>query len=230
MKKIFLFIFSFILIFFVSCKNIEEVEVSHDKIDLQIAYSLQKMDKNYTTETLKAMSVILRNNILINENSSSDIEENISQKYIDIAQSTNKYVLKNKNDDLIELSFESNENYTWQKNIKKSELLEFALENGISLTSISSIEPVSENEKIIGLKIGKKYFDYQTLAKQFNLQSNQITNISSQKDEIIICGKNKGFYGFFNIENSEKLSKNNQNYKEILTENFKDLKLEKYHC
>lgn len=230
MKKIFLFIFSFIMIFCVSCKNIEEVEVSHDKIDLQIAYLLQKMDENYTNETLKAISVVLRNNTIINNNSSSDFEEDINQKYKDIAQSTNNLVLKNENDDLIELSFKNNENYTWQKNIKKSELLEFALKNNISLSSISSVEPVSENEKIVGLKIGKKYFDYQTLAKHFDLQSNQITNISSQKDEILISGKNKGFYGYFDTQKSENLSKNNKNYKEILAEIFESLKLENYHC
>lgn len=217
------------MIFCVSCKNIEKVEVNHDKINMQIAYSLQKMDENYSDETLKAISVVLRNNILIN-NSDFDNQENIDEKYIAIAESTNNYVLKNDNDELIELSFENNENYTWQKNIKKSELLEFALKNNISLTNISSFEPVYENEKIIGIKLGKKYFDYQTLAKEFNLQSNQITNISSQKNEFLITGKNKGFYGFFDVKKSEKLSKNNLNFKDILSEIFSDLNLKKISC
>lgn len=218
------------MIFCVSCKNIEEVKVNYDEIDLQVAYSLQKLDENYTTETLKAMSVVLRNNILINNNSDFNKDVNLDQKYIDIAQLTNNLVLKNNDNDLIELSFENNENYTWQKNIKKSELLEFALKNNVSLASISSIEPISENEKIVGLKIGKKYFDYKSLAKEFNLQSNQIINISSQKDEILVTGKNKGLYGYFNAQKSENLSKNNKNYKEILTEIFDNLKLENYQC
>lgn len=230
MKKIFLFIFSLMMIFCVSCKNIEEVEVSYDEINMQIAYSLQKMDENYTTETLKAMSVVLRNNILINNNSDFDKDVNLDQKYIDIAQLTNNLILKNNDNDLIELSFENNENYTWQKNIKKSELLEFALNNNVSLASISSIEQVNDNGKIVGLKIGKKYFDYQSLAKEFDLQSNEIINISSQKDEILVTGKNKGFYGYFNTQKSEKLSKNNKNYKEILTEIFDNLKLQNYQC
>lgn len=230
MKKIICFISILSIFIFVGCKNIEINEVKQDDLTIQIASKLQNLDNNYNEETLKAMSVVLRNNILINNEKYEAKQEKIEEKYLLIAESTKNLVLKNDNNDIIEISFENNENYTWQKNIKKSEILEFALKNKISLANISSVEPVTENDKVIGLKIGKKFIDYKQLADEFCLQSNQITNISSNKSEIIITGKNKGFYNYFDIYKAEKLSNNNYNFKEILADFFDNLFLKNFEC
>ena len=137
-------------------------------------------------------------------------------------KSTDYKQLKNKNGSLVKISFEDSPDYTWQKNIKKSDILEFALKNNVSLTSLSNIEPVMENEKIIALKIGNKSFNYNTLAEHFGLESNIIEKISTNSTEIIIKGKNKGFNNSFDIETSEQLSNNNYNYLEILNIIFSD--------
>ena len=207
---------------FVACSNTHTKPISINELNKQIAIELENLDNNYSDETLKALSVVLRTNLTINKKQSSKTP---TEKYLKIAESTNKKVLKNKNDNLVEISLENNNKYSWQKTIKKSKLLEFAFNNKINLTNLSKIEPILENEKVIGLNIGNKYFEYNLLAKEFGLESNIIENIEDNKKEIIISGKNKGFYSHFDIIKSEQLSNNNYNYEQILNLIFSDLKI-----
>ena len=223
MKKYIIILLSIFLLGFSACSNSPQKTVSKAEINNIVASELQKIDKGYHEETLKALSVILRTNININNDNSYN--QPINDKYLSIANKTNKEVLKNKNNTLIKICFDNNEEYYWQKNIKKSKLLEFALKNKINLTNISVIEPIFENEKIVGINIANKFFDYEQLAKEFGLESNKIESIEKYKTEIIIKGKNKGFSNAFNIEKSEQLSNNNYNYKEILKEFFDDFKI-----
>ena len=72
-------------------------------------------------------------------------------------------ILKTENNNLIEISLIESDEYHWQKTIKKSKILEFALKHKINLTNISDIKPVFENEKVKGINIGGKFFDYQML-------------------------------------------------------------------
>ena len=222
MKNLFLMVLCLFLFGFVACSNTHTKPVSINELNKQIAIELENLDNNYSEETLKALSVVLRNNLTITKNYST---ENPTDKYLKIAESTNKKVLKNKNNNLVEISLENNNEYSWQKTIKKSKLLEFAFNNKINLTNLSNIEPIIENEKVTGINIGNKYFDYELLAKEFGLESNIIENIEDNKKEIIIKGKNKGFCSHFDINKSEQLSNNNHNYEQILNLIFSDLKI-----
>ena len=104
--------------------------------------------------------------------------------------------------------------------------MEFALKNNINLTNLSTIEPIKENDKVIGLKIGNKYFEYEDLANHFGLESNLIENITENKKEIVIKGKNNNLKNYFDIKKSEQLSNDNHNYYDILTIFFDDLFLD----
>lgn len=207
---------------FVACSKTSSNTVSNYDINKSVAAELESIDKNYSEETLKALSIILRTNFSTNN---KQINKQPSQKYLNIANKTSNKVLKNENNNLIEISLDDNEEYSWAKTIKKSKLLEFALKNKISLTSLSNIKPVIQDGKVKSLNIGNKQFDYEILAKEFGLESNVIENIEDNKKEIVIKGKNKGFYSHFDTKKSEQLSNNNQTYEQILKTFFNDLKI-----
>lgn len=222
MKKLILCFCGFMLLFFVSCKNIP-IQDNPPDLENQVAYELMMRDKNYSDETLKAMSVIIRTNLSINSPTKSNF--GASEKYLNLTNQTKGQVLKNNQNNMVEISFENSDNYNWQKTIKKSEILKYALKNNISLTTLSKINPDIKDGVVMGLEIGNKYFNYEELAKEFNLESNIIENITQNKNEIIINGKNKGFNGYFNIEKSEQLSNNNYFYQDILGDFFENLTL-----
>lgn len=212
-------VLSLIMMIFVGCGKLEKQESVN--VDDFVAQELEKIDNNYSDETLKAMSVIIRTNMIV-DNETLNNKTKPSEKYRNLTKATSYKILKDKNNNLIKTSFENSPDYTWQKNIKKSDVLEFALKNNISLTNISNVEPVFENDKIKALKIGNKTFDYSELASQFGLESNNIEKITTNKTEIIVKGKNKGFVNSFDIKTSEQLSNNNHNYLEILNHFFDD--------
>lgn len=222
MKKIILTLLIVLTFSFVACGKLEKTK-QPENLDYSIASKLESMDNNYSDETLKAMAVILRNNLKVKQDYT--FTNNPSEKYLKIVKTTNNKVLRDSNKDLIEISFDNTNEYEWQKVIKKSEILDFALRNNLKLTNLSDIEPVLEDEKVIGLNIANKYFDYYTLAKQFNLSSNNIINIYSNKSDIIINGKGYVFFNHFDIIKSEELSNNNYNYRQILEYFFNDLTL-----
>lgn len=228
MKKYFLVILGFILMFFVACGKLEK-QTNLSNLETMVASELEQINQNspagnLSDETLKALSVTIRTNLKINQ--ASQAKTNASERFVNIAKQTEGQVLKNKNGNLVETSLENNEDYAWQKSIKKSELLEFASKNNISLTSLASTKPVTENGRVVGLRVGGKYFNYETLAKEFNLESNIIEKISENKNEIIINGRNKGFQNHFDLEKSEQLSNDNCNYLQILSEFFSDFNVD----
>lgn len=223
MKKILLIILSILYIGVIGCSNTATKTPQKADVNKMVAIQLEDIDKNYSDETLKALSVVLRTNQKINQEEIAD--KSPSQKYLNIVQNTNNEVLMDKNNNLIEVSLIESDEYHWQKTIKKSKILEFALKHNINLTNISDIEPVIENEKVKGLNIGGKFFDYQMLITEFGLESNTIENIETTKSEVIIKGKNKGVFDNFNIHKSEQLSNDNHNYKDILKIFFNDLKI-----
>lgn len=226
MRKFVILIVCIFAIGLISCSKTPQKNICNDNINNLVAIELEKIDNNYSDETLKALSVIVRTNLIINNVNAEN--KLASEKYQNIANLTKNETLKNNNNNYIEISINQNEEeYHWQKNLKKSKILEFALKNKINLTNISDIDPIIENDKVVGLNIANKYFDYNILAKEFGLESNVIENIENNKSEIIIKGKNKGFYDSFNIKKSEQLSNNNYNYKDILNSFFNDLKINK---
>lgn len=223
MKKILLIILSILYIGLIGCSEPAKKSPLKTDIDKMVAIELENIDKNYSEETLKALSVILRTNQTINSKEIKDLKP--SQKYLEIAQKTKNEFIMDKNNNLIEISLIDNDEYRWQKAIKKSKILEFALKHKINLTNISDIEPFYENKKVKGLRIGGKLFDYQMLITEFGLESNNIEKIETTKTEVIIQGKNKGLFDNFSTHKSEQLSNDNYNYKDILKIFFNDLKI-----
>lgn len=222
-KFIYILLFSILTIFTISCSKETPKATINNNIDNVVAVELEKIDKGYSDETLKAISVILRTNLTINNTLTNN--KPVNEKYLNISKSTRNEYLKNKNNSLIEISFDKNDEYHWQKKIKKSNILEFALKNNVNLTNISDIDPIIENDKVLGINIANKFFNYEVLAKEFDLESNEIESIENGKTEIIIKGKNKGFLDYFDIDKSEQLSNDNYNYKNILNLFFNDLKI-----
>ena len=223
MKKYFIILLSILYIGLIGCSTTTQKLTTKTDINKMVAVQLEDIDKNYSNETLKALSVILRTNQIINNIETT--EKTPSEKYLEIVNTTKNEILKDKNNNLVEISLNNNSEYHWQKNIKKSKILEFALKNKINLTNISDIEPVFENEKVKGINIGGKFFDYQMLITEFGLESNTIENIETTKSEVIIKGKNKGIFDNFDTCKSEQLSNDNHNYKDILKIFFNDLKI-----
>lgn len=222
-------IVSFILsLSIISCGNAKQ-NFSDEKIEKAVALKLQEIDNNYSDETLKALSIILRGNFSF-ENQINIQNINQNSKYENIAKQTKNCVLKNNNGSIIKISLNLQKDYRWLKIIKKNELLEFALKNNINLANLSDIQIEKENDKVLGIKIANKYFDYANLSEEFNLESNLIEDISQTKSEIIIKGKNKGFYDNFDIYKSEELSNNNYNFEQILKYFFNNLKISKKSC
>ncbi len=223
MKKTLLIILSILYIGLIGCSEPAKKSPLKEDLNKIVAIKLEEIDKNYSDETLKALSVILRTNHIINNE--EVVVNNPNPKYLEIAKNTNNEVIKDKNNNLIEISLIESDEYHWQKTIKKSKILEFALKHKINLTNISDIKPVFENEKVKGINIGGKFFDYQMLITEFGLESNTIENIETTKTEVIIKGKNKGDFDNFSTHKSEQLSNDNYNYKDILKTFFNDLKI-----
>ncbi|MBQ7917401.1 MAG: hypothetical protein IJ310_01140 [Clostridia bacterium] len=214
MKKIFS-IFVVLLIFLTSgCSKTTNVSNATNLEDV-VAYELEQIDnsQNLDDETLKSLSVVIRTNTILN-NDFQDKNYNPSKKYKDIVNETKNQTLKiNGNAEFIDIS---TQDYEWKKSIKKNKLLEFAYLNNISLSNLSNIEPIYKEEKIEKLNIAGNSFDYKNLAENFYLESNDITNIETTNKEVVIYGKNKGFYNKFDYNKSKNLSKQGKNYKEIL--------------
>ena len=124
-KFICIFILSLLTVFIISCSNEPQKASINNNINNVVAAELEKIDKGYSDETLKAISVILRTNLTINNVSKKN--QQVNNKYLNISNSTKNELLKNKSNNLIEISFNKNNEYHWQKKIKKSKILEFAL-------------------------------------------------------------------------------------------------------
>lgn len=226
MKKVFLVLICFLFCLTASCgKNLR---VNAQNIENNVALELEKLDNNYSDETLKALSIVLRTNIYLSNQESKEKSKN--EKYLSIAKSTKSKILSDKNNNIVQISLTNNKDYKWQKTIKKSKLLEFALKNGINLTNIKNITPDIYNDRVKGLNIGNKYFEYTKLAEEFKLESDQIENIFDNKTEIVISGSGQGVKNSFDLETSEQLSNNNQFFEEILAYFFEDLKIIYFNC
>lgn len=223
--KRFFSIFIILLIFvFIGCSKTANVSNASNLEDV-VAYELEQLDKeqNLDDETLKSLSVIIRTNHIIN----NDFQNNTfipTDKYKNLTKQTLGQTIKiDGNTEFIDIS---TENYEWKKSIKKDELLEFALINNISLSNLSNIEPIYKNEKLDKINIGGNNFDYKNFANKFDLESNEITNIETNNKEIIIYGKNKGFNEKFDYNKALNLSKNGNNYKEILNNLYENSSIE----
>lgn len=211
-RNIFLIIFCFYLSFlFCSCaKNTEYA--SADNTDLAITKKLEEIENvsMFEDETIKSLACIVESQ----ENIETNIEYSPKDERIyKLVKETRKNPPKNK-DKYKNLSLKKDKE-DWVVVIRKFEILNFLAKNNISLTNISEIEPIfADDGTFESLVIGNNTIEYKTLAEEFGLKSNNITNIETTVSEIKIFGTKNNIV--FDIEEANKLSKEGKNYKEIL--------------
>ncbi len=220
MKKLFCFYLLFLCCFIFCACSSNKQSASADSLDKYVA---SEIEKNYDVsslddETLKALSVVVRTKAK-NKNVNIQKEYNISNKHIlDIVNQTSGLVLKNYEEP--ELT-ENQESKDWCVSIKKYDLLKYLSENNISVSSISSIEPVFSDDKVVtGFIVGGKTILFEDLSNKFNIPSNNIKEISNNLTEIKIFGTTPNQE--FNFEKASQLSKNGMDFKEIINHFYGD--------
>lgn len=218
MKRIIVCFFSFIIFCFCAgCSNSSKT-ASASSLDIAVTEELEQIEniESFDDETIKALSVIIRTK---KKNNFSTSEYSPKNEHIyNIVKSTTGEVLEN-NSSNVNFSYEENDE--WSVEIKKFEVLKYLSKSNISLSNISSLEPVfDENNNLLGLNIGSKFISYEELEKEFNLPSNKITNIENKSSSIVLTGTYDK--SVFNIKKSLELSKNGNNYKAIINHFYGD--------
>lgn len=214
MKKLFCFYLLFLFCFIFCACSTNKQSASADNLDKYVA---SEIEKNYDTsslddETLKALSVIVRTKAK-DENVNTKKEYIISNKHIlDIVNQTSGLVLKNYEEP--ELT-ENQKSKDWCVSIKKYDLLKYLSENNISVSSISSIEPIFSDDKVLtGFIVGGKTISFEDISNKFNIPSNNINEISNNLTEIKILGTTTNQE--FDIEKASQLSKNGLDFQGII--------------
>lgn len=168
------------------------------------------------------------------ENSNNSVSSSASQriaKNFDFAvNKTSNQVLSgfdstknNKNSSLAELPKNiiiatDSKLYTWQKVIKKSELLRFLAKKNISLANISEFKTnTDENSNIISIVIAGKDIDFSEIKSEFDLPSSKISSIKNNISEIFITGSGIDCPNVFDIKVSESLASSGLSYEQILS-------------
>lgn len=249
MKKNLIFILCLFMFVFAGCSKNNDTSFVADKISdqsqtenqttLLVLNELEKIENinNLDDETIKALSVISRTNIL-NNNATFDndliIEKSsYNERLINLINETEDEILSYENNDtkldniLIETKTENN---IWKKEIKKGDILKYLKENNISLANISETEYEINDEGFVeNLIIGGKNISLKTLSKEFGLPSTKIINVENNLSSIIVYGQGKGNELNFNIEESISLAKNGQNYKKILKNRYNNFQIITYN-
>jgi len=167
MKQAFSILICFLVMMFIGCSKNEHASAS--SVDKQIASEIEQIEniESFDTETVKALSVVIRTRIK-NNNSESNIEYTPKNQHIyNIVKSTENETLKETS--LNKLDYISQED--WSIKIKKSEILKFLASKNISLSNISDIIPFYTKDGVFDyLLIGGQKITYQELAENFNLK------------------------------------------------------------
>ena len=227
MKKFFLFLFCFSLIFFVGCEKndnknptadpaVFEAATTEDE-NIIIANKISEIESadSFDNETIKALSVVLRTNLTEDDFKNSS-EEISNSKIYELVSSTSGEILTSENEPIY-INIENEEETAWQKEIKKYKILEYMKENKISLSNISQIEPIkNEYGEVEKLFVGGKEITVSSLADYFELPSENIINIENKKQSVIVFGEGNKNDPNFNIKKSLKLAQKGDDYKKIL--------------
>ena len=208
----------FVLIFVLICCGCSTKTnyTSASTIDEAVCYDLQNTEniETYSDETKKALSVIYRTNHKIKNDYQNQKYTNLNQELLDITKSTSNETLSLKNNTLFEIN---KNNYLWTKKIKKSQLLNFLYKNNISVANISKVSTIIDKENNVSkIDIGGKLIDFDIFSKEFNLESKNIKNIETNKNDFVVYGEGKNNIKNINLETIEGFSKKGINYKKIL--------------
>lgn len=194
----------------------------------QVAYELEKIEgiENFDDETIKALSVILRTNLLKNETLPDLNTTTSNQRLVELASQTDGEILVEENSNSFEPFKITAEEVVWKKEIKKADILKYLKENNISLSNLSNIETEKQSDgRTKTLKVGGKGFDIKELINRFDIPSNNIYNIENKLSSIIIEGKEYGMTKNFVISEAQKEAKEGQNYKKILKNRYNNFNI-----
>ncbi len=229
MKKLnFVLCFIFILFLFSGCTNTKNLDTSANNIDSLVAGQICNISgyKDFNDETIKALSVVIRTNILNNQNNENLSYQNIDEHIMELTNQTKDEILSEINEEIIIQTDKSEKDEIWQTTIKKSNLLEFLSENNISLTNISNIEPIfDENDNLTNISVGGKTLSFEKLKQFFNLKSQKIISVENNLTSITITGKypeNKETFIILDVQKQANLGKD---YKQLLNYFFSGYKL-----
>jgi len=214
-----------------------------------VAYELSNIDINHNLddETLKALSIIIRTNLVNNSSSLNYSNEKVNENqnnfdhYYQIASSTSGKILEtNSNEPILykinsnfnnvdsysnieTLNSNSKDDSNWSLDIKKSKILSYLNKNNISLSNISDITPVfDDNGNLKHLTIGGKDISYSELKREFNIKSAKISNINDNLSYITITGTGLDESDYFDITIANNLAKDNYNFEQLLNHFFND--------
>lgn len=233
-----IFVFALALVFsFSGCSEKEKIVES--SVEAMTLCELEQIDgiENFSDETIKALSVIIRtNNKNDNETNFAYIPNN--KRIEKLVEETNgKILVQKNNEDLNENNIASpifigtlNENNqiknnkldyinsegskTWSVVIKKSAILNYLKKNNISLSNISDIKTNNDNDgKLLSISIGNKEIPYSSLKENFGIKSNKILKIENNLTNIVIYGE---YDESFDIYKAENLSSQGNTYDKIL--------------
>lgn len=212
--------------------NMADISASASNLDLQVLQKIESIEniESFDNETIKALSVVVRTNIINSENykNQTTFEYNPkSERIHSLVSSTSNEVLFN-NESKIDTIYidNNNDNKTWVQEIKKVDILKYMKDNNISLSNISEIETETTEEGFVkNIVIGGKNIDIKKLMKYFQLKSNKITNIKNKKTSFIVEGVGEGNEFNFNINETQKLAKEGQNYKKILKNRYNSFQI-----
>lgn len=236
MKKSLILVFLiFFSILFVACSNGENVPQTLSMED-RVAERVEEVVTGYNVsdETIKALSIIIRTNEQKFPSSTSTLPKD--ERIKSITNQTSGLILVKEDSNVVPNSttkidspityYYKKEDSNWSREIKKSELLKFLSNNNISLSNISSIEVEKTDDGCVSsIIIGGKVFDYGSIASEFNLPSNKITNISSSISSVLVEGEGVGHSKSFSISEADTLSKQGKSYDEILMHFFPDYEI-----
>lgn len=221
MKRLFCFIFSFIFLFLIGCSNKKEEQAAAFDLDLAVAEEIESIDNinSFDDETIKALAIVVRTKKKTLKETSAYIPKN--ERIYNIVKETNDGFLKDGNK-TADVNFEIFE--TWEKQIKKYDILKYLSNKGISLANLSDIEKITdENGNLIALVVGGKTISFEELKKEFKIPTNNVTDLKINKSDVVLTGKFNE--NDFNLTKAEKLSKQGKKHSEILKFFYKDFSL-----
>ncbi len=214
MKRILSFLTCLILcLCFLGCSKTKETASAED-VSSMIASEIESLEgsQNFEEETIKTLAEFYRSNyskdqayFKMKEKHKNDYIYNIVKK-----ESFNPALIKSDN------VFVFDEQNEWNKEIGKIDILKFLSKKDVSLVSIKKAEPVFENKKVVGIKIGKKIIGIDEIVEAFDLPSKNVTSMENKKTKIKVFGKFEEAAVKISPETINNMAKSGKNRVEIL--------------
>ena len=209
-----------------SCTSNAKNTIEAKSMEDCVAYEISQIDNinEYSDEEIKVISVIIRTKLSKNSiNYNFDIK-NINEHIKDLTSQTRGEVLVD-GENLANVSYSTSKpEEIWHENIKKSKILKYMMNNGISLSSVSNVKTNNnEDGTLNSLQIGGKDIPYSELEQNFNFKSNSIIDIKNNFTSVDVYGKIKIDENCLYLYNLK--ASNSINYKQLLNHYYNNYDL-----